>query len=685
MLDQDPLPWEDLIGDGSSSGGCSQAEVCGPLLSAFNQHKAGLQSVDRKKVESIVREASKNSKYYQNEQRKEEVLRNRVNDLKIRVDRMLLTEDFSKKRRRLQKIDDIVRELDFGRDLTRTFVHVDMDAFYVSVEIRDNPSLRDKPVIVGGMEMISAASYEARKFGVRSAMPGFIGLKLCPDLVMIPPDFTKYKAASMLVRQVFKEYDPNFQMMSLDEAYLDISDVVHSETGSRLGPEGIVKELRRRVRELTGLTCSAGIAPSKMLAKVCSDIHKPDGQTYLPPTRAAIASFLSNLPVRKAPGVGRVTEAELRSFGILTCGDVFRQRALVHAICLCRLSASVDIPASFRYFLSISLGIGSDFTDGEIESRKRKSISTERTFKETSDEVRLVELTTKVVDVLWRDFIDSGLSYPRTVALKLKRANFEVSSRTFSPPVPITTRNILLSHVLKILKSEISKSPGALALRLIGVRLSGFPLDLKSCNPNGQLSIVDMVNRCPTSSRSHSSSCFMEPSGLGELKGLTNSQCKHAVVSSSNSQDCHARRETPVPSASSGVITFDSLFIKEESQTPSCKDPTLTESLGPLEMPSRNSLSKGWLLLQDVRCPICGMWFGSTSNAALNGHMDECIQTTRGQCTAVGKHSDRRRTEIPMNTKSRTTNTKSRTTTSDVPLHADIRTCFFSNRGGRTQ
>ncbi|GJN24066.1 hypothetical protein PR202_gb11779 [Eleusine coracana subsp. coracana] len=183
-------------------------------------------------------------------------------------------------------------ELEASRDLSKIWLHTDMDAFYSAVETLENPSLKGKPLAVGSMSMIATASYEARKFGVRAAMPGFIGRKLCPGLVFVPPKFERYTHYSELTRR----YDPNFIATSLDEAYLNITNtcIERGITG-----EEVADELRAAIHQETGLTCSAGVAPNRMIAKVCSDINKPNGQFILPNDREAVLTFVSTLPIRK--------------------------------------------------------------------------------------------------------------------------------------------------------------------------------------------------------------------------------------------------------------------------------------------------------------------------------------------------------------------------------------------------
>jgi DNA polymerase kappa len=195
-------------------------------------------------------------------------------------------------------------------------VHCDADAFYAAVEVRDNPDLKGKPIGIGGNSMLSTASYEARKFGVRSAMPGYIAKQLCPELIFVRPRYEAYREASAKMQAVMATYDPDFKAVSLDEAYLDLTAYIAQLSptaiehlpldGSKQPAERVVHELRARIFDATQLTVSAGIACNRMLAKIGSDQNKPNGQWYLPPVAEDVRMFMSKLPVRKLPGIGKV-------------------------------------------------------------------------------------------------------------------------------------------------------------------------------------------------------------------------------------------------------------------------------------------------------------------------------------------------------------------------------------------
>ncbi|GLJ15483.1 hypothetical protein SUGI_0254190 [Cryptomeria japonica] len=416
----------------------------------YTNAKAGMDGVDREKVQKVVYEMSKGSKYFENEKRREAYIQQRIDNLCCQA-ALLTSSDIAKFER---VADRRVLGLEGARDLSRTWMHVDMDAFYAAVETLENPSLAGKPMAVGNMSMICTANYEARKFGVRAAMPGFIARKLCPDLVFVPTNFQKYSHYSELTRKVFHEYDSRFIARSLDEAYLDVTDVCKERC---MSGEKVAEEIRSVVYAQTGLTCSAGIAPNRLLAKVCSDINKPNGQFVLPNEQPAIMTFVSSLPIRKVNGIGKVTEHMLKdALGITTCGDLLQKRASVFAL-FSRCSAD--------FFLSVGLGLGG--VDSPQEEH-RKSISTERTFRATNNEIELFKKLDDIAETLSRDMEKESLR-GRTLTLKLKTEAFEVRTRAVSLQSYIYLKPDILVHASKLLRAELP-----LSLRLMGLRISQF-------------------------------------------------------------------------------------------------------------------------------------------------------------------------------------------------------------------
>ncbi|CAI9294520.1 unnamed protein product [Lactuca saligna] len=434
MVDSAPRPWESYN-------------------TVYTNAKAGMEGVDKEKVQRIVYEMSKGSKYFENEERKEAYMKQKIENMRNHLANLKAT-DLSQYQR---VADKRIAELDTTRDLSRIWLHVDMDAFYAAVETLSNPSLKGKPMAVGSMSMISTANYEARKFGVRAAMPGFIASKLCPELIFVPTDFKKYTYYSDLTRKVYHEYDPNFTAASLDEAYLDITKVCKERDLS--GGE-VAVELRENVYKATGLTCSAGVAPNRLLAKVCSDINKPNGQFVLPNDRVAIMTFISSLPIRKIGGIGKVTEHILKDvFEIKTCEDLLQKSSLLFAL---------FSPSSAEFFVSVGLGLGGTEAPNV---RSRKSMSNERTFSATKDEAFFNQKLVELSEMLSADMEKEGL-HGKTLTLKLKTASFEVRTRAMTLQSYIRSSKDILKHASKLLKAELPVS-----LRLIGLRMSHFNED----------------------------------------------------------------------------------------------------------------------------------------------------------------------------------------------------------------
>ncbi|CAI7923606.1 unnamed protein product, partial [Closterium sp. NIES-53] len=418
----------------------------------FTNAKAGMEGVDKERVKRIVYAMSQGSRFFQHEQRKEAVLLAKIAHMQrakqaIPPEKLALLE---------RQADGMLARMvsEASREGRRVWVHVDMDAFYAAVEALGDARLRDVPMAVGGMGMLCTANYEARKYGVRAAMPGFIARKLCPELVFVPPDFTKYQHYSNLTHEVFRQYDPHFVARSLDEAYLDITAVCKERS---MTPAQVAEELRHKVHAHTGLTCSAGVAANRMLAKVCSDINKPNGQYVLPFDREAILSFISSLPIRKIGGVGKVTERLLRDvLGVTVCADIITHRGALLAL---------FSPISAEFFLQAALGIGGS---GDVEEGPRKSISCERTFSPLSAEPAILNKLEELSFALAKDLEEHGMK-GRTLTLKLKTTAFEVRTRAVSVPEPIGSQQEIWPLVVRLIRAELPVS-----VRLLGLRMSAL-------------------------------------------------------------------------------------------------------------------------------------------------------------------------------------------------------------------
>ncbi|XP_029861119.1 DNA polymerase kappa isoform X7 [Aquila chrysaetos chrysaetos] len=420
------------------------------LRMGLNDNKAGMQGLDKEKINKIIMEATKGSRFYENELKKDQQVNQRIEKM-MQLKEKITTQQLLKAQ---LQVDKLVIELEQSRNLSSTIVHIDMDAFYAAVEMRDNPELKEKPIAVGSMSMLSTSNYHARRFGVRAAMPGFIAKKLCPHLTIVPLNFEKYGKVSKEVREILTEYDPNFTPMGLDEAYLNITE--HLE--ERLNwPED-----KRRFFFNTERTTEKGIAPNTMLAKMCSDRNKPNGQCRIAPERQAVLDFLKDLPIRKVPGIGKVTEKMLKALGIVTCSELYQQRALLSLL---------FSEASWRNFLDISLGLGSTHLEKDGE---RKSMSTERTFNEINTAEDQYSLCRELCRDLAQELQKEGLK-GKTVTLKLKNVNFEVKTRASTVLSSVSTEEEIFAVAKDLLGTEIdSVAPHPLRIRLMGVRVSGF-------------------------------------------------------------------------------------------------------------------------------------------------------------------------------------------------------------------
>lgn len=345
--------------------------------------------------------------------------------------------------------------------MQRKIIHVDMDAFYASVEQRDAPELRGKPVVVawrGARSVVCAASYEARTFGVRSAMPALRAEKLCPNAVFVPPDFSRYKAASHQIREIFARHTDLIEPLSLDEAYLDVT-LPKQDLGSATA---IAADIRAAIFAETRLTASAGIAPNKFLAKIASDWNKPNGQFVIKP--AMVDAFLAPLPVAKLPGVGKVMQGKLAELGIATCADL-------------RTLGSTELEARFgRWGLRLhELSLGIDEHPVQPE-RPTLQISSEDTFASDLLLDALAPHIRRLAADTWQGYAKEWQRHPgriaRTVVLKLKTSDFRILTRSLTAAVPPTSEQQLADLACGL--RERVELPARTRYRLVGVGLSGF-------------------------------------------------------------------------------------------------------------------------------------------------------------------------------------------------------------------
>ncbi|XP_042908307.1 DNA polymerase kappa isoform X2 [Parasteatoda tepidariorum] len=531
------------------------------------------------------------------------------------------------------------------RDLSHSIVHIDMDAFYAAVEMEDDPSLREKPMAVGTSSMLSTSNYLARKFGVRAAMPGFIAKKLCPKLIIVPCNFEKYRKVSKMVRNVIKNYDPDYSSSGLDEFYLDLTEYIKLEhkrqqhknfciTNSQCssvskeednGDEetdsykecltcsqsmnvqerdqqsyDIVNEIRRKIQEATNLTASAGIAPNTMLAKVCSDQNKPNGQYQIPSTLEAVQSFISTLPVKKVSGIGPVQGQILNALGIFTCVDLWTNRDIVGLL---------FSPSTIDFYIRVAIGLGSTTVKSDYV---RKSIGTEHTFREMSHRDELLEKCQEICEEVVEDMVHRNM-LGKVIVLKYKTTNFVSHTRNHSLSFYTSDKDIIMKAAKKLLDAEIaSVAPKPLQLRLMGIRIANliFEGELPSTEKH-LVKIKEFLKPCcSTSADTEIDSEITETESLGNSSIFVNNKLNPPVELNSEQQKTHS----------------------DDSINNNCPSP-------PIEKAVDLSPQKA-----TYTCPICNLNQNVKDLTELNTHIDNCLNKVEiRKILAEEQVSDRKR------------------------------------------
>lgn len=350
----------------------------------------------------------------------------------------------------------------------RKIIHIDMDAFYASVEQLDNPDLRGKPVAVGGKSergVVAAASYEARKFGVRSAMSGMLARKKCPELIFVKPRFERYTEISKQIRNIFFEYTDLVEPLSLDEAFLDVTQNKKGNPSATL----IAQEIRQKIFETTGLTASAGISINKLVAKIASDYNKPNGQKTVPPEE--VIGFLEQLDIRKFFGVGKVTQEKMYRLGIFTGKDL-KSKDLEFL--------QTEFGKSGTYYYHAVRGVH----QSEVKPHRTvKSLGAERTFLENiSSEIFLMEKLQPIAEKVEKRLAKNKIA-GKTITLKIKYSDFTVQTRSKTLPYFIRDKQLLLDTAQELLFQEKLKE----SVRLIGITVSQFNLPENQSTPKKQV------------------------------------------------------------------------------------------------------------------------------------------------------------------------------------------------------
>ena len=446
-------------------------------------------------------------------------------------------------------------------------------------------------------------------------MPGFIGKKLCPDLVIVPCNFKRYKEISSVVREVFAKYDPNFCPMSLDEAYLDVTDYLTGHPGKT--PGEIVKEMRKEIEERTQLTASAGISFNSRLAKICSDLNKPNGQYELL-NEAEAKALLNDLPVRKVGGIGNVTEQLLKSIGVEKCSDILDHKGLIFHL-FSELSA--------EHFFGIALGMGSTNV-ADMANRERKSMSTETTFRDTSEPAKLREICQELCQELSRDLQKENL-VGRQVTVKIKTHKFAIKTRVANL-ISATSESSLIfdaaSKVLNYFMETASEKP--LTLRLLGVRMSEFNQTSNGDFNGADQSEFPFGDGEDASSRDGKVQLKLDKFMINNAGPTVDAKvfscpiCECEVTAKSEAAFNQTHFEDCLTNG--GGVTNDKSESEEKVPDPDAVNHVDHNSEEP--RPSTSDCSTITKSLPSVTCPVCSKVV--KDETAINSHLDECLNSS---------------------------------------------------------
>jgi len=410
-------------------------------------HKAGMQKADKQKVSAVIDYESAGSRYYKKQVEKQEKCEEELEKKKA------IIENFKNDFQQMQSVANIVQKkmADFEkkRNLANTWVHFDMDMFFVACELRDQPDLEGKPVVVGTNYYINTANYVARQYGVMTAMPGFLAVKLCPNLVFIPPNREKYVETSKKFKDVICQYDPDYESGGLDEAVLNLTPYLDQHNIHQAQDiEALCQTIRMKVNQETGITCSCGIGPNKLLAKLSTEINKPNGQFYMIPDKDQILTFLSKLPVRKIAGVGGHLEKLLNGLGVHTCQDIINRLSELF----------VAFPeGTFDFLLESALGIGS-FEHKSREERDKKSLNASRVFGPTN-ELLVIQQTVQDIAGSLSQLLKENHKKAKHLTLLIKSRDFDIKTRSFPLDHYTDSETEINTICQKLLKTLIPFEP----------------------------------------------------------------------------------------------------------------------------------------------------------------------------------------------------------------------------------
>lgn len=657
--------------------------------------KAGMEGIDRSRIDQIILRESGSSLFIQQQRRRDAKVDERIAALRTKL-REHEKSEIGWKQKISHEIDQEIPKILSQRPVRSAAVVVDMDMFYMACELLTRPDLAEKPACVG-KGMILTSNYLARRYGVRSAMAGWIGDKLVEELsegkeqlVHVSSNFALYNEKSMVVRKVLAEYDPNLRAYSLDEAYMDLGPYlalrltkgwdhdrirealtasVSSETdenenersgqveGCELDQEDgaatwnrsqlilasfkpseclqatseIVKEIRQRVCDETGgLTCSAGVAPNFMLAKIASDRNKPNGQLLIGSDHEAVVDFLYPLATRKVSGIGRVTEKTLNAFGVKTVRDLFEQRALVRFLFL---------PSSAKFLLRASLGCESsdEKAPSEEETHGQKGISRERTFQSGRSWAEINSRLEDIGRLLSKDMVQKNL-HGHTITIKVKLHTFDCLSRSRTLPrgkylQGADDMGVVATDMLREIRKEFKGGDGGqFNVRLLGIRCSNFQGDEERSDAS-QMNIEKFLESKPPAVQSPLARCD-DPMRLLQDREEGRSRSPAATGTTR-----HAKKTPPASKSTISTLTPAALptvtLAGSSKLIPEAHDvatAATTQTKGDdseLAGKASASASQHETTQEDekmVHCPVCqSALFSVSDNDALNRHVDACL------------------------------------------------------------
>ena len=448
------------------------------MPSVYTGEKGGMKGINHQKIEKIIYETTKNSRIFKKNEEDLASLKQEVLLLEKKL------ENFHKNEILLNQVTQLAKSriefLKEKRRFDKIWMHLDMDMFFAAVEIRDDPSLANIPMAVGGMSMISTSNYIARKYGVRSAMPGFIAKKLCPQLKLVEPHFYRYKEESQKIMEILEEYDPYIESMGLDEAYIDLTDYCkNNKIYTKIDIMGLVTDIKKKIFEKTKLTCSCGIACNKTLAKICSDYNKPDGFYFLEYDPDIIEEFVGKLSIRKIPFIGSKTESRLNLLNIFTCKDL--------------IDRQVDLfylnEDSFDFYMKNCLGIGSY---EHSEYQEEKSISRSESFFMTGNKEQLFNTLDKLKEKIFKDMDKSHVLYCKTLTIEIIGLSERKISKCFTNKYGLPNRNSIKTKSIELFTELLEREQ---KVRMIRIKISGLVKENENDSKNG---IIPLLNNLKT-------------------------------------------------------------------------------------------------------------------------------------------------------------------------------------------